>query len=155
MRLLHTARLTHLYLGVFISPAILFFALTGAIQTFSLHETTQGSSYQPPKWAMTLAQIHKKQTTVIPPKKQPPAGKQAANNAPAKPEEPTTPPTRLPNLNPRALPLKFFFLLVSLGLFTSTFTGLYMSWKYARNHRPAIVIVFLSGIVLPILLACI
>jgi hypothetical protein len=47
-------RLTHLYIGVFISPALLFFAFTGALQTFSLHETTRGSSYKPPAWAVTL-----------------------------------------------------------------------------------------------------
>ena len=45
---LRYVRLTHLYLGVFIAPAILFFAFTGALQTFSLHETTRGSNYKPP-----------------------------------------------------------------------------------------------------------
>ncbi len=62
-------RLTHLYIGVFITPALLFFAFTGALQTFSLHETTRGSSYKPPAWAVLLAQIHKKQTPVVPVRK--------------------------------------------------------------------------------------
>jgi len=58
-------RQIHLYIGIFISPALLFFAFTGALQTFSLHETTQGSSYKPPAWIATLAQVHKKQTDIV------------------------------------------------------------------------------------------
>ena len=65
-------RLIHLYVGVFISPALLFFAFTGALQTFSLHETTRGSNYKPPAWAVTLGQIHKKQTPIVPPRRVPP-----------------------------------------------------------------------------------
>ena len=59
-------RLVHLYLGIFTAPALIFFAFTGALQTFSLHETTRGSAYKPPAWAVTLGQIHKKQTPVVP-----------------------------------------------------------------------------------------
>lgn len=59
-------RSTHLYLGVFITPALIFFAFTGALQTFSLHETNRGSSYKPPAWVATLAQIHKKQSAAVP-----------------------------------------------------------------------------------------
>jgi hypothetical protein len=56
-------RKVHLYVGMFSTPALLFFAVTGAMQTFSLHETTQGSNYKPPAWIASLAQLHKKQTT--------------------------------------------------------------------------------------------
>src|SRR3982750_3650156 len=73
-KLLRYLRLIHLYTGVFIAPAVLFFAFTGALQTFSLHETTRGSSYKPPAWAVLLAQIHKKQTPVVPVRKPPPPG---------------------------------------------------------------------------------
>src|ERR1700744_1811463 len=66
-------RKLHLYIGVFISPALLFFAFTGALQTFSLHETTQGSSYKPPTWAVKLGQLHKKQTLEVPVRKPRPA----------------------------------------------------------------------------------
>lgn len=65
-RILKAGRLIHLYLGVFTAPALLFFALTGGLQVFSLHETTRGSNYQPPAWLVTMAQLHKKQTTVVP-----------------------------------------------------------------------------------------
>jgi len=158
-------RLIHLYLGVFIAPALIFFAFTGALQTFSLHETTRGSSYKPPAWAVILGQIHKKQTPIVPLKKIPPPDKQAdkashesnaerpqgsspSQPAPIDSSQPTPAAAPKPH-NP--LPLKCFFLLVAIGLFTSTLSGLYMSYKYIRN-RTRITTILLAGIVIPILL---
>jgi uncharacterized iron-regulated membrane protein len=145
--LLKYIRLTHLYLGVFIAPALLFFAFTGALQTFSLHETTRGSSYKPPAWAVTLAQIHKKQTPIVPVKKTPPPDK-AVSDKPSKPESKAA---DAPEPQHNALPLKIFFLLVSIGLFVSTLSGIYMSYKYIRNRR-LITALLLAGIILPIVL---
>jgi hypothetical protein len=153
-------RLMHLFIGVFIAPALLFFAFTGALQTFSLHETTRGSSYKPPAWAVTLGQIHKKQTPIVPVRKLPPLDK-PADKAPAENSQSATsqpPPVEGPkpigeaapkSHNP--LPLKYFFLLVSIGLFVSTLSGLYMSYKYIRN-RQLITVILLAGIIVPVLL---
>src|SRR5271156_6877264 len=82
--LLRYIRLIHLYFGAFLAPAILFFAFTGALQTFSLHETTRGSSYKPPAWAVMLGQIHKKQTPIVPVRKVPPPDKPADKASPEK-----------------------------------------------------------------------
>lgn len=68
-RVLSLIRQTPLYLGVFIAPAILFFAFTWALQTLSLHEASPYGSYQPAKWIVVLGEIHKKQTPVIPSRK--------------------------------------------------------------------------------------
>jgi hypothetical protein len=166
-------RLIHLYIGVFIAPALLFFAFTGALQTFSLHETTRGSSYKPPAWAVILAQIHKKQTSVVPVRKLPPPDKSANKSTPEqaaqdKPQDnrqdkSQSPPAISSQLAPsapaepaipkphNAIPLKCFFLLVAIGLFVSTFSGLYMSYKYIRS-RVLITFILIAGIVLPILL---
>ena len=166
--LLKYLRLTHLYIGIFIVPAVLFFAFTGALQTFSLHETTRGSSYKPPAWAVLLAQIHKKQTPVVPFRKVPPPDKLADKTVPDKAaiDKPRAPvatsqaaPDAAPKLLPdaivpkphNALPLKIFFLIVAVGLFTSTLTGLYMSYKYIRN-RALITAVLLAGVIIPVLL---
>src|ERR1700723_3061460 len=159
--LLKSVRLIHLYVGVFIAPALLFFAFTGALQTFSLHETTRGSSYKPPAWAVTLAQIHKKQTPVVPARKTPAPEKSSGKTAPDKsqPLDPATPqpapaPTSAGSTMPRphnALPLKIFFLLVAIGLFISTLSGLYMSYKYLRN-RMLVSAILVVGIVVPILM---
>ncbi len=158
-RFLKYFRLIHLYTGVFIAPALLFFAFTGALQSFSLHETTRGSSYKPPAWAVMLAQIHKKQTPVVPIRKPPPPDKQADKGTP---EKSSTTSQATPVEAPKAigetaskshnpLPLKCFFLLVSVGLFVSTLSGLYMSYKYIRNRR-LITVILLGGIIFPVLL---
>lgn len=146
--LLRFVRLTHLYFGVFIAPALLFFALSGALQTFSFHESERGSSYQPPAWIVTLAQIHKNQTSVVPPRRPDPPPPASAK--PATPEAPApAPEPPSPKHNP--LPLKIFFLLVSIGLLTSTLTGLYMAYAYVRN-KPLITGLLLAGAILPIAL---
>jgi hypothetical protein len=146
---LKIVRLTHLYLGVFIAPALLFFAFTGALQTFSLHETTKGSNYQPPRWAMVLGQLHKKQTVELSaPKNQAPTAK-VLNVSP--PSQSATTSTSAPQPKHNLLPMKYFFLLVAVGLFTSTLTGLYMSYKYARG-KLGVTLSLAAGIAIPLLL---
>ncbi len=145
-KILKLIRQIHLYIGIFISPALLFFALTGALQTFSLHETTRGSDYKPPTWIVTLAQLHKKQTTTVPVRKQrpdavPKPDKHADTASPQQPEPPQK----------SHLPMKIFFLLIAIGLFTSTLTGLYMSYKFVRN-KLVVTALLLAGIVIPLLL---
>ncbi len=144
---LKAIRLTHLYSGVFLAPAILFFAITGGLQMFSLHETTRGSSYVPPAILVHLAQLHKKATLTVSQRKPAPAPAPAAPGLPpaAKPNAAPQPP------QPSYLPMKIFFGLVALGLVVSTLTGLVMSWIYTRN-KPLIAGAFLAGIVVPIVL---
>lgn len=160
---LKIVRQIHLYVGVFIAPALLFFALTGGLQVFSLHETTRGSDYKPPAWLVTLAQVHKKQTTVVPAHKPRPMDMENHPPAPAasvsgpaanavapmqiKPDMP-----RMEASNP--LPLKIFFAFVALGLFVSTLIGLYMAYRYTRN-TVLVTVLLLAGVVLPIALALI
>jgi len=149
-------RRIHLYIGVFIAPALLFFALTGAMQTFSLHETTPGSDYKPPAWIAILAQLHKKQTTTIPVRKARPTDAPIAAPQPAatpgviKPAATTLAPQPQAPAK-RHLPMKIFFLIVALGLFTSTLTGIYMAYKYERNGL-LITGLLLAGIAAPLLL---
>ena len=146
-KVLKAFRQIHLYIGIFISPAILFFALTGALQTFSLHETTRGSEYKPPTWIATLAQLHKKQTTTMPVRKQRPPD---AAPKPDKHADPATPPPS-PEPQKSHLPMKIFFLVVSIGLFTSTVTGIYMSYKFVRN-KLVVSALLLAGILIPLIL---
>jgi len=157
--LLRVLRKLHLYLGVFTAPALLFFAFTGALQTFSLHETTQGSNYRPPAWIASLAQLHKKQTTDVPVRRPRPDGsperlaaKAPATPASALPQPPERQSTVTPGPKPKGhLPMKIFFLLIAVGLFLSTLTGIYMAYRYSRS-RLIITGVLLAGVVLPLLL---
>jgi hypothetical protein len=152
---------------------LLFFAFTGALQTFSLHETTKGSSYKPPAWAVTLGQIHKKQTPVVPVKKVPPPSAAPETHAGADqqagPEQQAAPKSDAPHGEKKQhadaatpgpeqaaqkhhpLPLKIFFLIVAISLFLSTLTGIYMSYKYVRN-RILITALLILGTVIPIVL---
>lgn len=154
--LLRAIRLVHLYVGVVIAPALLFFAITGALQTAGLHETIRGSNYQPPHWIVVLAQIHKKQTADLPPR-HPPAAAAPNSNSYQQPQRSEGKPTTAPQTDPQTpaspphnpVPLKAFFLLVSLGLVASTLSGLWMAYVYDRNKR-LITALLLLGIVLPI-----
>ena len=47
--------------------------------------------------------------------------------------------------------MKIFFLLVSIGLFTSTLTGLYMSYKFIRN-KLLVTALLIAGVLIPLLL---
>jgi hypothetical protein len=157
-QLLKVTRQVHLYLGVFIAPMLLFFAFTGALQTFSLHETTRGSDYKPPQWAVTLAQLHKKQNIAPSPKR--PVAPEVKAAKPTKSPDAAAPGAALPGTaapaatppKPKShLPEKIFFLLVSVGLFTSTLTGIYMAYKYNRN-KWIVTGLLLAGVILPIAL---
>lgn len=155
-RFLKLSRTIHLYLGVFTAPALLFFAITGGLQTFSLHETTRGSSYVPPAWLASAAQLHKKQTTVKPVRRPRPAEVVAVQMSPAadaKPIRPDGQPSDKPAMPPRKnlLPMKVFFALVALGLAISTLSGLYMAWRYSRRPR-LFGTVLAAGFAVPLLL---
>jgi hypothetical protein len=47
--------------------------------------------------------------------------------------------------------MKIFFLVVAIGLFTSTLTGIYMSYKFMRN-KLVVTALLVAGIIIPLLL---
>lgn len=142
--ILRLARQTHLYVGLFISPALIFFALTGVIQTFDLHETRAGNDYRPPAWVLPFTQMHKKQTFVVP-----------EENSKARlrpvPEPGHSASRRIPLPAEPHLPMKLFFFTVALGLFTSTLTGIYMAFKYSRS-KVLVIGSLVAGLAVPVLL---
>src|SRR5579862_8066073 len=82
---LKLARQWHLYLGTFFAPSIIFFALTGALQLFGLHEGHPGEAYQPPEWVQKLSSIHKDQT--VSERRGPPAGFAAEQKGPTESDD--------------------------------------------------------------------
>ena len=144
---LKIARVVHLYLGVFTVPAILFFAFTGALQTFSLHDAAKDGSYTPAYWIAIGSQLHKKQTIQLPTPKDP-SKKNAAEDDPK--------PQKRQSSTPRhnTFQMKIFFLVVSISLFFSTLTGLYMSYMHCRN-KVRLTAVHFAGIAIPVALAMI
>jgi hypothetical protein len=145
-------RQLHLYLGVFIAPALLFFAFTGALQSLNLHETTPGRTYKPATWIVTLAQLHKKQTTIVPVRKpHPEASPRADTDKPTQPAN-SSPKASAPEpARPTHLPMKLFFVLVALGLASSTLSGIFMAYKYERS-KLLVTGLLLAGIAVPLLL---
>jgi hypothetical protein len=150
---LKLARQLHLYIGVFIAPAVLFFAFTGGLQVFGLHETSRDSDYKPPAWLAVAAQLHKKQTDVLPVRRPRPMEGAPSTGTPMpsvsapQPAKPNT-PIRHP------LPLKIFSAFVSFGLFVSTLLGLYMAYRYTRK-RVLMSALLAAGTIFPIVLALI
>ena len=143
---LKAIRLTHLYSGVFLAPAILFFAITGGLQMFSFHEASHAPGYVPPAILVSLSRLHKKATLSGPP---PPPAKPAPRQTPTPPPSLPKPPAK-PGWSEH-LPMKIFFAIVAVGLVISTLTGLIMSFKYTRRKIiPSLVL--LAGVAVPALL---
>ena len=144
-------RVMHRYLGLFFAPTILFFAITGGLQMFGLHETAPGSSYVPPDFLVHLSQLHKKGTLYLPPRKAAPPNSAKPDGAKLdsprletlKPPQATTPPN--------SLPMKIFFAATALALAVSTLTGLIMGWKYARR-KSIVLLTVAAGVVIPVFL---
>jgi hypothetical protein len=142
---LTSIRRWHSYLGLFMAPSVLFFAITGAAQLYNLHETH--GTYRPAAVLEKLSSVHKDQVFKLgdhhePP--QPEAGAQTsdATTAPAAAEADE-------KADLSTLALKAFFLWVSLCLVLSTSLGLWMGLKQTRQKRTAWALVF-AGAAIPV-----
>ena len=132
---LKTIRLLHRYMGLFFAPAILFFAFSGAIQTFDLHKANARTGYAPPTWVLEMAQIHKSQNMNVTKAKSKPK-KVESDAADSAPEDAPAPKSAA---NPRhsALAMKWLVVIMSVGLILSTLLGIYMSFQYGGDPRLA------------------
>lgn len=141
-------RQLHFYIGIFFAPSIIFFAFSGALQTFSLHENKEPGSHHP-EWIAQMAEIHKDQRL-------PQLTEEHVAEA-AKPKQAEAQPTSTPETEPPApkrkpsLPLKIFVLFMSTGLMLSSILGIYMAFKYNRDRR-IIWSLLIVGTALPIAL---
>jgi len=143
-------RQIHSYLGAFIAPSIIFFALTGALQLFSLHEAHGG--YAPAAIIEKLARVHKDQVFAPAEHNKPkPEGKQAED---AGKEGGASPAPQQDDDDQMALStmlLKWFFLVVALGLTASTLFGLWIAFTRPRGKAAALWLVA-AGAVIPLVL---
>jgi hypothetical protein len=151
---LKSIRLIHRYIGLFFSPTILFFAITGGLQMFGLHETAHGSSYMPPNILVHLSRLHKKGTLYLSPRKV--AVANSAKFDEAKPNGSKLEIPKLPQSSPatpphNSLPTKIFFAATAIALAVSTCTGIMMGWKYARR-KSTVLLVLTAGVLIPAIL---
>lgn len=138
------ARQLHAYLTAFVAPTILFFALTGALQLFSLHEAH--GDYAPPPLVEKLANLHKDQKFALrekrheaPPESAPaPRPSEGDWVAPSKARaDDDAPPAKV-------LALKWLFLAASVMLITSTLLGLWIGFTQHRRKAVLMAIVLLG-----------
>jgi uncharacterized iron-regulated membrane protein len=135
-------RTWHTYLGILIAPSVLFFALTGALQLFSLHEAH--GTYHPLPVIEKLASVHKDQVYALGHHEEPPPAPADDAHPPAPAEHEDEPAIGTPLL-------KWFFLVVALGLATSTVLGLYMGLTHIRHKRTGWWLLAI-GVVVPLVL---
>lgn len=140
-------RQLHLYLGVFFAPAIMFFAFSGALQTFSLHEGGHGSTYEPPVWIVTIASIHKDQR--LPRAKAEHRDPEPAHAAKAGRE--TEQRVHSEPSGPSPLPLKIFVLCLAVGLILSALLGITIALRNKATRQISLIMLAL-GTGLPVLL---
>ena len=93
----------HLYLGVFFSPLLLFFLISGVWQTFDLHEANKDGSYKPPAIIRSLSQVHKNQKWGEDKKV------------------------------PSSTPFRWLIVLMSIGILVTTILGIVMAFKYTKG----------------------
>jgi hypothetical protein len=135
-------RLWHAYLGLFIAPSVLFFALTGALQIFNLHEAH--GSYRPAALFEKLSAVHKDQVFEEPHDHPPPAP--AAAGAQEHPQGDDD-----DRISGATLALKWFFLAVAVCLAVSTLIGMWMGTTQIRRKGTAWVLIT-AGTLLPLCL---
>jgi hypothetical protein len=142
---LRTIRQIHLYIAVFFAPAILFFAISGGLQSFRLQQASGWDGAEPPQWMAAMASVHIDQRlAVAEPEKKPEA---------AKPKPPVD-PAKLAERKAKAakaLPMKIFTAALGLALALSTLLGAAIAIG-TRSTRRISLMMLAAGAVVPILL---
>jgi hypothetical protein len=147
--LMRTVRQWHTYIGAFVAPSVLFFAFTGSLQLFSLHEAH--GAYAPPALFEALGRMHKDQVLSVKPK---PTAKGVQAEDGHDRDQGGDPHTAKGPPAPKPWPvmaLKWLFLTVAVGLMTSTLLGLWMALTFSRR-KGAVLGLFAAGLALPLLL---
>jgi uncharacterized iron-regulated membrane protein len=135
-----TLRQWHGYIGVFIAPSVLFFALTGGLQLFSLHEAHD--DYRPAPIIEKLSRVHKDQVFALGHHRAAPPPASRAAKPPAPEDRP-----RLPTLILKI----FLFWFVALGLAISTVLGVWIA--FTRNRRKGLTwVLLIAGAAIPLVL---
>jgi hypothetical protein len=147
---LRQLRLVHTWLGSFFAPAILFFAFTGALQTFSLHESHGDSAYRPPAWIVTISSIHKDQTLPRPRRAHaetegPPPHAETHKAEPGPKDEPGA-KTEF-GYRVSVLLLKLFVLSLATGLILSTLIGVTLALTNRASRRTTLILLVLGALV--------
>jgi len=137
---LKNVRVVHYYLGVFFAPLIVFFAFSGVLQVFKLHEAYRATPGAQGDWVAWMAQVHKEQS-LVPPRPAPARRAEAAAGSAPPPKEG----------EPRSSAMKWFTALMGTSLAATTLLGLYIAFRYP-NRRMGFTVALALCLLLPVML---
>lgn len=133
---LRLVRQLHNWVALFIAPSLIFFALTGMVQLFGLHEAEGG--YKPLPVIEKLGQVHIHQKYALRPARRPAA-------APAQPAAPAAaPPAEAAPIGLTLVKWTFLVMAASGGL------GVWLAVSNARQRRTTLMLLA-AGSILPLL----
>jgi hypothetical protein len=140
----------HGWIGALVAPSLLFFATTGMLQLWSLHEAH--GAYTPPTLIEKVGALHKDQKFALGHHHHdaPAAAAKPAAEAPDADHHESDHHADQPK--PATVLLKVFFSVVAASLIVSTLAGMWMALSQSPQRR-ALAIVMLIGAVTPIALA--
>ncbi len=147
-RTMQKLRRYHHYIGVFFAPAILLFALSGALQTFRLQEE-KGYGGTPPGWIVWMASVHK--DSRLPKAQAAHADDHHHDGDEAKPGAAAPMPMPAAGPKPFTLPMKIFATLMGVGLALSALLGVTIALSNRATRRVSIAMLA-AGAVLPLAL---
>jgi hypothetical protein len=131
----------HNWFGLFFAPGLIFFALSGALQTLGLHES--GPGRQPAAaWIGVLASVHQEGEAALPERHAPPVGQ-------AKPA--AKPAAEHDHDDGGLSAFKIYVLLLSVSLIASAGTGIAIALANPAARRRTLVLLAL-GCVVPVAL---
>ena len=145
-------RLWHGYVGAFIAPSVLFFAATGALQLFDLHEAH--GSYHPPPIVERLGRVHKDQLFALDDHHGEPADAGADAGVGEKQGPAAHDDMDHDDDRPETVVLKWFFLAVAAGLAMSTSLGIWIALTRPQGRATTLGLM-LVGAAVPLLLLAI
>jgi hypothetical protein len=134
-------RQLHVWVSVFVAPSLIFFSVTGALQTFRIPDQ-KGASVL----LVKLARVHKDDVFAVKPIR-PPRPALAGPGAVSKPAEPVA-AARSKTSTEVA---KWFFAGVSVAVALTTALGLWMALAYRRD-RAVMWILMMAGAAIPIVI---
>jgi hypothetical protein len=132
-------RQLHIYLSFLVAPCLLFFAITGAFQTFRVPDEKTA-----PVLLQKLARVHRDDVFALKPP--PPPKAEGARAKAAKPAAAPKPHTPLATTL-----VKWYFVAMSILMVTTTLIGLWMGLAYSRD-RKILWLLLLAGAAVPALL---
>ena len=141
-------RQLHIYLSLFVAPSLMFFALSGALQTFRIPDRADA-----PMALVKVARLHKDDVFAPKPVKAPrPAQPQAHGEPGAAIGKPRPPAAQSPpKPGPYTTALKWYFSIASVIMAITTALGIWMALAFGRR-KGWMAATLLAGAAAPVVL---